>query len=187
MSRRAPPIILSQEEQQCLERLARRRRSTRSLAFRARLILACARGKSNLEIAAHMRCSNQTVGSWRKRFLAKRVDGLLDEPRPGARRKISDAQIEAVITTTLESTPQAATHWSTRLMARQMGLNQSAISRIWRAFGLQPHRQETFVLSKDPFLIEKVRDIVGIYMEPPLNALVLCVDEKSQIQALSRS
>jgi len=187
MPRRAIPIVLSPEERQCLAGLARRRRSARSIAFRARLILAAAQGKSNEHIAALMRCNNHTVGSWRRRFLAKRIEGLMDEPRPGAARTISDQQVEAVVTATLERTPAAATHWSTRLMAAHMGLTQSTISRIWRAVGLQPHRQEGFVLSKDPLLIEKVRDIVGLYMSPPVNALVLCVDEKSQIQALSRS
>jgi len=187
MPRRAPVVELTEEEHEYLKRLSKRRRSARSMAFRAQVILACAEGKSDKEVGEQLRCCNQTVGSWRKRFLAKRIDGLLDEPRPGAPRKISDQEIEKVVIAALESTPAGATHWSTRLMAKHVGLNQTAISRIWRAFGLQPHRQETFVLSKDPLLIEKVRDIVGIYMVPPVNALVLCVDEKSQIQALSRS
>ena len=187
MARVARPVILTEDESKSLKVLTRRARRARALAFRARVILACAGGKSDLEVAGLLRCHNQTVGHWRKRFLQKRVDGLLDEPRPGAPRQMSDEQVEAVVVTTLESTPQGATHWSTRLMARHLGINQTSVSRIWRAFGLQPHRQETFVLSKDPLLVDKVRDIVGIYMNPPVNALVLCVDEKSQIQALSRS
>src|SRR5277367_3818036 len=187
MARVARPVILTEDESRSLKVLTRRARRARALAFRARVILACAGGKSDLEVAGLLRCHNQTVGHWRKRFLQKRVDGLLDEPRPGAPRQMSDEQVEAVVVTTLESTPQGATHWSTRLMARHLGINQTSVSRIWRAFGLQPHRQETFVLSKDPLLVDKVRDIVGIYLNPPVNALVLCVDEKSQIQALSRS
>lgn len=187
MPRQAAPVILSEEEKKELEGWSRRKRSARSLAFRAQIILASSQGKSDTQIARQVRCCNQTVGSWRKRFLENRLDGLLDEPRPGAPRKISDERVEEVVIATLESTPPAATHWSTRLMAKHLGLNQTAVSRIWRAFGLQPHRQETFILSKDPLLIEKVRDIVGIYMNPPINALVLCVDEKSQIQALSRT
>jgi transposase len=187
MARIARPIILTEEEHSSLELLTRRVRSARPLALRARIVLECAKGRSNLEVSHKLHVHEQTVGHWRKRFLKKRVDGLLDEPRPGAPRKMSDEQVEKVVVAALESTPEGATHWSTRLMARRLGLNQTAVSRIWRAFGLQPHRQETFVLSKDPLLVEKVRDIVGIYMNPPLNALVLCVDEKSQIQALSRS
>src|SRR5580658_1799774 len=187
MSRVAQPVILTAEESASLKLLTRRVRSARALAFRARIILACAQGQTNLEIAQRLHAHEQTVGHWRKRFLQKRIDGLLDEPRPGAPRQMSDEQVEEVVVATLESIPRGATHWSTRLMARHLGLNQTAVSRIWRAFGLQPHRQETFVLSKDPLLVDKVRDIVGIYMNPPVNALVLCVDEKSQIQALSRS
>jgi transposase len=187
MPRVAQPIVLTAEEHLSLKAWTGRVRSARTLALRARIVLECARGQNNLEIAHRLHVHEQTVGHWRKRFIQKRIDGLLDEPRPGAPRQMSDEQVEAVVVAALESTPQGATHWSTRLMARHLGLNQTAVSRIWRAFGLQPHRQETFVLSKDPLLVEKVRDIVGIYMHPPLNALVLCVDEKSQIQALSRS
>jgi len=157
------------------------------LALRARLILACAAGKKNGEVAATFHLTRPTVGKWRARFIERRLDGLLDEPRPGAPRQITDADVERVITKTLESTPREATHWSTRSMARASGLTQSAVSRIWRAFALQPHRTETFKLSKDPLFIEKVRDIVGLYLDPPERALVLCVDEKSQIQALDRS
>lgn len=156
--------------------------------FRARIILKCASGLSNSKVAATARTTSFTVGFWRNRFIQNGgVSALWDEPRPGAPRKIGDEQIEAVIKTTLESKPKAATHWSTRMMAKQLGLSQSAVSRIWRAFGLKPHRSETFQFSTDPYFIEKVRDIVGLYMSPPTNALVLCVDEKSQIQALDRT
>jgi transposase len=134
-----------------------------------------------------MKWTQQTVGKWRSRFMARRLDGLLDEPRPGAPREISDAAVERVLTLTLESTPRDATHWSTRLMARRCGMSQSAVSRIWRAFALQPHRNKTFKLSRDPLFVEKVRDIVGLYLNPPDRALVLCVDEKAQIQALNRT
>jgi len=142
---------------------------------------------TNADVSAQVRVTRQTVGRWRARFLKKRLDGLLDEPRPGAPRKITDAHVERVITMTLESTPREATHWSTRSMAKSCGLSQTAISRIWRAFALQPHRSETFKLSKDPLFIEKVRDIVGLYLNPPDKALVLCADEKSQVQALDRT
>jgi len=179
MSRRAHPVILSQAEQQCLEQLTRRRRSARSLAFRARLILACAQGKSNREVAAQMRCCNHTVGGWRRRFLARRVDGLLDEPRPGAGRKIGDAQIEAVITATLESTPQAATHWSTRLMARKMGL-QGVLTREARVirFG--------FLM---PFF---AKFLAGIWPIPARNlakngAKILCGWRAPLVSTLSRA
>jgi transposase len=151
------------------------------------MILACAAGKKNQDVAATFHVTRPTVGKWRARFLERRLDGLLDEPRPGAPRKITDADVERVITKTLESTPRDATHWSTRSLARACGLSQSAVSRIWRAFALQPHRTETFKLSQDPLFIEKVRDIVGLYLNPPDKAMVLCVDEKSQIQALDRS
>jgi transposase len=151
------------------------------------MILACATGQSNTTVAAALRVCKPTVGKWRRRFLTNRLDGLLDEPRPGAPRRVTDRAVERVLTRTLESMPQDATHWSTRSMARVCGLSQSAISRIWRAFALQPHRSEVFQLSKDPLFIEKVRDIVGLYLNPPDRALVLCVDEKTQIQALDRS
>jgi transposase len=170
-----------------LERLARQKRRGRSVAFRAQIVLRCHSGRHDAEVARELRTTNYTVGVWRKRFLARGLDGLFDEARVGAPRKIGDDRIEEVVTKTLESTPQGATHWSTRQMARKLGLSQTTISRIWRAFGLKPHRRETFVFSKDPQLVAKVRDIVGLYLSPPANALVLCVDEKSQIQALSRS
>ena len=147
-------------------------------------MLACGEGKTNTVVADELDVTKQTVGKWRARFIERRLDGLLDEPRPGAPRQISDADVERVVTLTLETTLEDATHWSTRSMAARAGLSQSAISRIWRAFALQPHRTETFKLSSDPLFIEKARDIVGLYLNPPQRALVLCVDEKSQIQAL---
>lgn len=182
-----PPLVLSDQQREMLLGWTRRRTSAQALAFRARLVLACASGLSNTEVARQMHCSLPTVGKWRSRFVRAGLDGLLDEPRPGQPRKITDRHIEAVITRTLESKPANATHWSTRAMAQATGLNQTAISRIWRAFALQPHRSETFKLSRDPLFIEKVRDIVGLYLNPPERALVLCVDEKSQIQALERT
>jgi transposase len=181
------PLMLTTDERETLDRWMQRRKTAQALALRARLILAAAQGVSNHEVAAHLRVTEQTVSKWRRRFLERRVDGLLDEPRPGAPRTITDTDVERVITLTLERTPQDATHWSTRSMARRTKMSQSAISRIWRAFGLQPHRSETFKLSTDPLFIEKVRDIVGLYLHPPDQALVLCVDEKSQIQALDRT
>jgi len=147
----------------------------------------CASGHTNTAVAAHLHVTKQTVGKWRRRFSAKRLEGLLDEPRPGAPRRITDADIERVITKTLETTPSDATHWSTRGMARATGKSPRAIRSLWRAFGLRPHRTETFKLSTDPLLVDKVRDIVGLYLNPPDRALVLCVDEKSQIQALDRT
>jgi transposase len=174
-------------ERDTLRQWTRRHRTAQALAQRARIILACADGQSNQAVAAMLRVAKPTVGKWRARFVTKRLDGLLDEPRPGAPRSITDADVERVVARTLETTPRDATHWSTRAMAKACGLSQSAISRIWRAFGLQPHRTETFQLSKDPLFVEKVRDIVGLYLHPPDKALVLCVDEKAQIQALDRT
>ena len=182
-----PPLVLSPSERQTLKRWVARRKTAQALAQRARLILACAQGYSNNVVSAQVGLGSQSVGKWRRRFLDKRLDGLLDEPRPGAPRKITDRDVERVITLTLETTPADATHWSTRSMARRSGLSQSAISRIWRAFALEPHRSKTFKLSKDPLFIEKVRDVVGLYLKPPDKALVLCVDEKSGIQALDRT
>lgn len=182
-----PPLRLTAEERDTLERWARRPTTAQALAQRARMILACAAGKTNDAVATETGVTRQTVGRWRSRFLRKRLDGLLDEPRPGAPRTITDAAVERVLRLTLETQPREATHWSTRLMAKRCGLSQSAVSRIWRAFALQPHRVETFKLSKDPLFIEKVRDIVGLYLNPPDKALVLCVDEKAQIQALDRT
>jgi transposase len=180
-------LTITDEERTRLESLAHRARSQPLLARRARVILSCAEGLDNQAAARKLRCSPGMVGKWRARFLKARVEGLHDEPRPGSPRKISDEQVEKVVIQTLESTPRGQTHWSTRELAKVTGMSRMAISRIWRAFGLQPHRAETFKLSPDPLLIEKVRDIVGLYMNPPDRALVLCVDEKSQIQALDRT
>lgn len=155
--------------------------------MRARIVLEAAEGKSNTAVAKELSVTTQTIGKWRQRFLDRGVDGLLDEMRPGAPRTIGDEDVERVIALTLETKPRDATHWSTRSMARRSGLSQSAVSRIWRAFALEPHRSETFKLSSDPLFIEKVRDVVGLYLNPPDRAMVLCVDEKSQIQALDRS
>jgi transposase len=167
--------------------VAHRARSQSLLARRARVVLASADGLDNKSVARKLRVSLGMVGKWRSRFLESRLEGLYDEPRPGAPRKVSDSQVEEVIIQTLESTPRGETHWSTRGIAKATGLSRMTISRIWHAFGLQPHRTETFKLSPDPQLIEKVRDIVGLYMNPPDHALVFCVDEKSQIQALDRT
>lgn len=181
------PLEVSDADRATLERWIRRPKTAQALAQRARIILSCAEYQSNGVVAEQLGVTRQTVGKWRSRFLRAGVDGLLDEPRPGAPRSLSDDDVEKVITLTLESTPEDATHWSTRSMAKASGLSQSAISRIWRAFALQPHRSETFKLSADPLFIEKVRDIVGLYLNPPDRAMVLCVDEKSQIQALDRT
>jgi transposase len=180
-------LIVSPSERETLQRLSRRRKTAQAVALRAEIVLRCAAGRLNWEVADELRVTRATVGKWRERFVEKRLDGLYDEPRPGTPRRVSDADIERVITRTLESTPRGATHWSTRSMAKDSGLSQATISRIWRAFALQPHRSETFKLSKDPLFVEKVRDIVGLYLNPPDRALVLCADEKSQIQALDRT
>lgn len=182
-----PPLTLTDPEREVLQRWTRRPTTAQALAQRARVILECAADETNTRVARKLRLTKQTVGKWRSRFLAKRLDGLLDDPRPGAPRTVSDAQVDDVVTLTLESTPRDATHWSTRAMAERCGLSQTTVSRIWRAFGLQPHRTETFKVSPDPLFVEKVRDIVGLYLDPPERALVLCVDEKSQIQALDRT
>jgi transposase len=185
---RAVPIELTEEERSQLERWARRRSSAQGLATRCRIVLACAEGQTNMGVAERLGVSRPMVTRWRNRFAKTRLDGLLDEPRPGQPRKISDEMVETVIVKTLEEAPpDGGTHWSTRQMAAAVGLNQTAISRIWRAFSLQPHRVEHWKLSKDPLFVEKVRDIVGLYLDPPERAMVLCVDEKSQIQALDRS
>ena len=181
------PLVLTKEEQERLESLTHRARSQPALARRARVVLACAEGFDNKSVAKKLRCSLGMVGKWRSRFLRTRLEGLYDEPRPGAPRQVKDDQVEQVVIRTLESTPRGQTHWSTRELAKATGLSRMTISRIWHAFGLQPHRTETFKLSPDPLLIEKVRDIVGLYMNPPDHALVFCVDEKSQIQALDRT
>jgi transposase len=181
------PLVLSEAEREQLTALTMRRKTAQALALRARIVLACAEGIDNKTVATRQRVTSHTVSKWRSRFINHRVDGLLDAPRPGAPRTIEDAQVDALIARTLESVPTGATHWSTRTMAREMGMSQTAVTRIWRAFGLQPHRQETFKLSSDPLFVDKVRDIVGLYLDPPLKAMVLCVDEKSQIQALDRT
>ena len=188
--RRGPRVVaitLTTEESDRLLEWTRRHKTSQALALRARIVLACQQDRSDGEIARELRIGRQTVGKWRRRFHSDRLDGLLDEPRPGAPRTIGDAVVEQVIAKTLHEKPRAATHWSSRAMAKSTGLSQSAVVRIWRAFGLQPHRAETFKLSTDPLFIEKVRDIVGLYLNPPDRALVLCVDEKSQIQALDRT
>jgi len=181
-------LVLSDDERAALERWSRRPTSAQALALRSRIVLGCATGESNQAVAAREQVTPQTVGKWRARFVARRLEGLVDEPRPGQPRKITDEQVEQVIVTTLEERPpDDGTHWSTRQMAAATGLNQTAVSRIWRAFGLQPHRVEHWKLSKDPLFVDKVRDIVGLYLDPPERAVVLCVDEKSQIQALDRT
>src|SRR5262250_996687 len=188
--RRGRPItalMLTREEQTTLERWTRRPKSAQALAQRARVILACADGSSNTVVAARLNLTMQTVGKWRSRFVNRRLDGLLDEPRPGTPLRLSDIEVERVLAMTLESTPKDATHWSTRSMAQACSLSHTTVRRIWNAFALAPHKSETFKLSKDPLFIEKVRDIVGLYLNPPTKAMVLCVDEKSQIQALDRT
>ena len=180
-------VILTEDERRRLASLAHRSRSAPHVARRARIILACADGADSKVVARRLRVTPGTVCKWRGRFQLQRLEGLYDEPRPGAARTITDEQVEAVIVRTLETTPRGATHWSTRDMAKTMGMSRMAISRIWHAFGLQPHRSETFKLSNDPLLVEKVRDIVGLYLDPPAHAAVFCVDEKPQIQALDRT
>jgi transposase len=183
----AVEVVLSEGEREQLESWARRGKSAQALAQRSRIVLSAAEGLKNTEISQRLLLDHTTVRKWRSRFASDRLDGLIDEPRPGRPRTISDAQVEEVIVKTLESTPKDATHWSTRSMAAEVGLSQSAVSRIWRAFALQPHRTETWKLSKDPQFVAKVRDVVGLYLDPPERAVVLCVDEKSQIQALDRT
>src|SRR5947209_9773903 len=180
-------IELNEDERSQLESWARRRTSAQALAQRSRIVLRAAEGLKNVEIAERLAVHRPMVTKWRNRFAEHRLDGLTDEPRPGQPRTIIDEKVEEVIVKTLETTPRNATHWSTRSMAREVGLSQSAVSRIWKAFGLQPHRQETWKLSTDPQFVAKVRDVVGLYLNPPERAVVLCVDEKSQIQALDRT
>ncbi|HSY15882.1 MAG TPA: IS630 family transposase [Jatrophihabitantaceae bacterium] len=183
----APLVELSDDERSQLLAWTRRAKSANALAMRSRIVLAAADGLSNTAIAGKLDINVSSARKWRSRFVAERLDGLLDEPRPGRPRTVEDEQVEAVITRTLETTPKDATHWSTRSLAAELGLSQSAVARIWRAFGLQPHRQDSWKLSKDPQFIDKVRDVVGLYLDPPEAAVVLCVDEKSQIQALDRT
>jgi len=190
MSRRGRPtvqVVLTEDERATLERWSRRPTSAQALALRCRIVLESATGATIGEVAQRLGVDRGTVSKWRHRFCERRLEGLNDEPRPGAPRTISDEQVETVIVTTLEATPRDATHWSTRSMAEATGMSQSAISRIWRAFGLKPHLTETFKLSPDPQFIEKVRDIVGLYVNPPEAALVLGVDEKTQVEALDRT
>ncbi len=187
MGRPKAELTLSDEERAALEGWVRRGSTPQAWAMRCRIILACAEGASNKDVAAQLGSTPQAVGRWRSRFVQYRIAGLGDMPRPGGPRTVTDEQVAAVVTRTLESTPKNATHWSTRSMAKEMGLSQSSVSRIWRAFGLQPHRSEAFKLSTDPYFVDKVHDVVGLYLDPPERALVFCVDEKSQIQALDRS
>jgi len=185
--RRLKPVELTQQEREVLQGWARRRKTAQGLATRARVVLLADQGMNNSAVAEHLHTTRVTVGKWRSSFLEHRLDGLTDEPRPGSPRKVSDAEVERVITKTLESTPKGATHWSTRSMAKATGMSATTVRRIWHTFALQPHRTDTFKLSNDPLFIDKVRDVVGLYLDPPERALVLCVDEKSQIQALDRT
>jgi transposase len=180
------PLNLTAEERETLERWARGRTVSQALARRARIVLGCAAGRLNSEVAEEQRTSPQTVCKWRARFLDRRVDGLSEMPHPNVHRKLSDERVEEVVRLTLQSKPEGATHWSTRKLARKSGVSQSSVSRLWRAFQLKPHRRRTFTLSTDEFFVDKVRDIVGLYLSPPDHAVVLCLDEKSQIQALER-
>ncbi|MEU8801023.1 IS630 family transposase [Spirillospora sp. NPDC048819] len=181
------PVVLSDEERSVLTGWVRRRKTSQALALRARIVLLCAEGATIARVAEQAGASRNTVSKWRSRFLADRLEGLTDEPRPGRPRVISDEQVERVVTATLEETPGADTHWSTRSMAAATGMSQSAVSRIWRAFGLKPHTVQTWKLSTDPQFVDKLRDVVGLYLNPPENALVLAVDEKSQMQAIDRT
>ena len=186
--RKPAPVTLSPEERAALDALVRRRSAGQALVQRARIVLACAEpGSTNAGVARALGVSRPSVITWRQRFLEHRLDGLVDRPRSGAPRQVGDDEIEHLIALTLGTPPEGATHWSTRAMAKRAGLSQTMVSRVWRAFGLQPHRQETFKLSSDPAFVDKVRDVVGLYMSPPDRALVLCVDEKPQIQAVERT
>jgi transposase len=184
---RLEPLVLSEDERRTLKSWARRRGTAQGLALRARIVLACAEGAPNIAVAARLGASRGTVTKWRERFLRRRLDGLCDEPRPGVPRTITDAQVEEVVVRTLEEVPAGATHWSKRELARKAGISPTSVHRIWRAFGLQPHRVEEFKISPDPLLIDKIRDVVGLYLAPPAKAAVFCVDEKPQIQALERT
>lgn len=178
---------LTDDERAQLVAWSRRSKSANALAIRSRIVLAAAEGMNNTAIADKLDIHVSSARKWRSRFVAERLEGLLDEPRPGRPRTVSDERVEAVITRTLETTPTDATHWSTRSLAAELGMSQTAVSRIWRAFGLAPHKQDSWKLSKDPLFVDKVRDVVGLYLNPPERALVLCVDEKTQIQALNRT
>ena len=181
------PLQLTADEREKLEMLARRPKTSQRLALRAKIVLRCADGRTNRDVARYLHVSEKTVSKWRERFRLQRLEGLCDQPRPGAPRTILDQKVEEVVTKTLETTPKGATHWSTRTMAKEAGISDHSVRRIWHAFGLKPHRQKTFKLSTDPFFTEKTRDLVGLYLDPPDNAVVFCVDEKSQIQALDRA
>jgi len=187
MPRPKAELTLSHDERQTLKTWASRPKSAQRLATRAKIVLACADGLDNQTVASKLGVCSATVGTWRRRFTERRLEALADEPRPGAPRKLTDSDVERVVTQTLESKPKTATHWSTRGLAGELGLSQSTVGRIWRAFGLKPHKAGTFKLSTDPFFVEKVRDVVGLYMSPPERAIVLCIDEKSQVQALDRT
>jgi transposase len=181
-------LVLGEDERETLLRWARRPKSAQALALRAKIVLACAGGATNTAVATELSVTPQMVGKWRSRFVAERLAGLSDEPRAGRPRTVSDEQVERVVTATLEQAPpDGGTHWSTRMMAAQVGLTQTAVSRIWRAFELKPHRVDYWKLSTDPHFVDKLYDVVGLYLDPPERALVLCVDEKSQVQALDRS
>lgn len=180
-------LVLSDDERAQLERWARRPKSSQALALRCRIVLACADGRTNLQVADDLGCSAVTVGKWRARFVEHRLDGLSDEARPGRPTSITAEQVEDVVIATLESTPANATHWTRSKMAERTGVSKSTIGRVWKAFNLRPHRTDGFKLSNDPLFVEKVHDVVGLYLNPPENAVVYCVDEKSQVQALARS
>jgi transposase len=184
---RLEPLVLTGDERRTLENWVRRRSTAQGLALRARIVLACAQGGSNVAVAARLGVSRTTVRKWRTRFLRDRLDGLPDEPRPGVPRTITDAQVEDVVVRTLEEVPEGGTHWSKRELAARVGISPTSVYRIWRTFGLQPWRTETFKISPDPLLIDKIRDVVGLYLAPPANAVVFSVDEKPQIQALQRT
>ena len=184
---RLDPLVLTEAERLTLQGWASRRSTAQGLAIRARIVLECAEGRSNIEVAGRLKLARGTVSRWRARFIQDRLDGLSDEPRPGVPRTITDAQVEEVVVRTLEETPKGSTHWSKRDLARQVGISPTSVHRIWRAFGLQPWRVETFKISPDPLLIDKIRDVVGLYLAPPAGAVVFSVDEKPQIQALERT
>ena len=188
MGRRVLPALkITEPDRERLEAWTRRGKTAQSLALRARIVLSCATGLRNLAVAKQLGTTNATVGKWRQRFVDAGLDGLMDEPRPGAPRTVGDRQVEQIVTMTLESAPAGMTHWSTREMAKKAGISRESVRRIWQAFRLKPHREGTFKVSRDPLLIDKIRDVVGLYLDPPERALVLCVDEKSQIQALERT
>jgi len=187
MGRPKAELVLSEVERAALDQMRRRGSIGASMKLRATIVTMCAEGRDSVDVAEDLGITQQTVGKWRRRFLDRRLDGLFDEPRVGRPRTVTDEDVQRVIDTTLQEKPRASTHWSTRMLAKELKLSRDAVQRVWRAFGLKPHRAETFSLSRDPQFIEKVRDVVGLYMSPPDNAIVLCVDEKSQMQALDRS